>query len=53
MKLSPFSHVSYIIGEKQTTVKPYTCQTVTELWSETNQDEEDKKGGEMEDATLW
>ena len=51
MKLSPFSHVSYIIGEKQTTVKPYTCQTVTELWSETNQDEEDQSG-EMEDATL-
>ena len=52
MKLSPFPHVSYTVGEKQTTVKPYTCQTVTEMWSKTNQDEEDKKSGEMEDATL-
>lgn len=52
MKLSPFPHVSYTIGEKQTTVRPCTCQTVTEIWLKTNQSEEDKKSGEMEDAAL-
>lgn len=34
-----------LLGRNRQQIKPYTCQTVTELWSETNQDEEDKKKG--------